>query len=254
MPRRIRKSVVRGSRQFVGTMSEHNPWLSIWTQPRATIRKIITVNPKRSLWLLAAIYGFSSLLNSFQSATLGTQMGMLPIFLIALILSPIWGFIVFGVWSWVVSWTGKWLKGRGDFQEVRAAYAWSCVPLTINGLLWIVMILIFGHVLFLNFPEGHALNNGQATALFLILIAKVVLAIWSLVIYLNALAEVQQFSVLRAIGNVILSGIIIGVVLGILWTLSLYAMGAAVGSSHTTFHILHEGKLLEALRISQGGL
>jgi hypothetical protein len=229
-------------------MPEKSPWLTIWIQPRATIRQIVAHNPKRSLWLLAAIYGFSSLLNSFQSVSLGSSLGVIPLFLIALIFSPIWGYIVFAVWSWVISWTGRWLKGQADFQMVRAAYAWSCVPLAVNGLLWIAMILIFGLPLFIHFPEGYQLTDGQASLLFLILIGKVVLAIWSLVIYLNALAEVQQFSVLRAIGNVIIAGLIIGVVFAILWTLSLSAAGAAIGKSQAGLQIFQDGKILDALR------
>lgn len=235
-------------------MSEASPWLSIWVSPRATIRRIVTENPNRSLWLLAAIYGFSSLLNSFQSASLGNMLGVIPIFFIALIISPIWGYIVFAIWSWVICWTGKLLKGKGSFREIRAAYAWSCVPLVINGALWILLIFTFGHPLFSNFPEEHFLTHSQSFLLFVILIIKVVLAIWALVIYLNALAEVQQFSVLRAIGNVIISGIIIGIVFGIIWTLSLHAIGAVIEQSNTAFQIFHEKKLIEAIHNRRGGL
>jgi hypothetical protein len=87
--------------------------------------------------------------------------------------------------------------------------------------------------------------------LFCVLIGKVVLAIWSLVIYLNALAEVQQYSVLRAIGNVIIAGIVVGIVCGVIWTLAMHAIGAVVEPSHTASHIFHE---LETIRNFQGGL
>jgi hypothetical protein len=232
-------------------MREKSPWVAIWVEPRATIAKIVLDNPKQSLWYLAAIYGFSSLLNSFQSAALGNQIGTLPIFILALIFSPIWGYIVFSVWSWVVYWTGKLLKGGGDFQKVRAAYAWSCVPLLFNAILWIILIILFGRPLFSNAPQEHFLTNGQGILLFCILIGKVVLAIWSLVIYLNALAEVQQYSVLRAIGNVIIAGIIVGVVCGILWTAGMHAIGSIIEPSNTEFQILHE---LETILNIQGVL
>src|SRR3990167_2898479 len=170
-------------------MREKSPWLTIWVEPRATIRQIVSENPRQCLWLLAAIYGFSSLLNSFQSIALVDQFGGVAIFLIALVLSPLWGYIVFSVWSWVICWTGKLLKGAGDFQKVRAAYAWSCVPIAINGILWVLLIWIFGRPLFSHFPQDRFLTGGQTSVLFIILISKVVLAIWSLVIYLNTLAE-----------------------------------------------------------------
>jgi hypothetical protein len=204
---------------------ERNPWFTIWTQPKATMTRIVAENPNRSLWLLAAIWGFCSLLNTFQSAAFGNSMGTIGIFILAVLLSPFWGYLNFTVWSWFVAIVGKWFKGQGSFAAIRSAYAWSCVPIVLNIPLWLLMVMLFGHQLFLNFPDSHLLPNSQVTLLFVILVIKVVLAIWSLVIYLNGLAEVQHFSVLRAIGNVVVAGILLGVVLFVLWNLLAYAMG-----------------------------
>ncbi len=203
---------------------ERSPWLSIWTEPRATIAGIVAENPNRSLWLLASIYGFCSLMNVYQSMALGTAMGSVGILILAVIFAPFWGYINFTIWSFLVTFVGKLFRGQGRFVEIRAAYSWSCVPLIINVPLWLLMVAIFGHQLFLNFPDAHLLNTSQMTFLFTILVTKVVLAIWSLVIYLNALAEVQKFSVLRAILNVIVAALFLGLILAAFWTLVIYAL------------------------------
>ncbi|HSX11333.1 MAG TPA: Yip1 family protein [Chlamydiales bacterium] len=200
-------------------MEHHNPWLSIWTSPRATIARIVRENPNRSLWLLAGIYGFCSLMNMFQSAALGNAMGPLGLLILAIVLAPFWGYICFAVWSAFVTWVGKLFKGQGTFKTIRAAYAWSCVPIVINIPLWLLMVVLFGHQLFLNFPDAHMMPNGIVTLMFVILIVKVALAIWSLVIYLNALAEVQSFSILRAILNVVVTAVALSVILFIIWSL-----------------------------------
>lgn len=207
-------------------MEQKSPWLSIWTQPRATIARIVSENPNRSLWLLAAIYGFCALMNLFQSMALGNAMGTLGLLILAIIIAPFYGYVSFSIWSWFVSWVGKWFKGHGSFQTVRAAYAWSCVPIILNIPLWLLMVISFGHQLFMNFPDAHLLPSSQVLLLFIILIAKVVLAIWSLVIYLNALAEVQKYSVLRAILNVVVAGIILAVIMFVIWSLLFYAVGS----------------------------
>jgi hypothetical protein len=206
-------------------MEHHNPWLTIWRHPRATIARIVAENPNRSLWLLAGIYGFCALMNLFQSMALGSALSTLGILILAIILAPFYGYISFSIWSWFVTWVGKWFKGHGSFTTIRSAYAWSCVPIVLNIPLWVLMVIIFGHQLFLNFPDAHLLPSSQVLLLFIILIAKVVLAIWSLVIYLNALAEVQKYSVLRAILNVVVAGVILGVIIFILWSLLIYAVG-----------------------------
>lgn len=203
-----------------------NPWLTIWTQPRATIAQIVAVNPNRSLWLLAFIYGFCSLMNMFQSMALGSTLSPIGILILAIIIAPFWGWVTFSVWSVFVTWVGKWFKGKGQFSETRAAYAWSCVPILLNIPLWLLMVYVFGHQLFLNFPDAHLVPPVQLTLLFAVLISKVVLAIWSLVIYLNALAEVQQFSILKAILNVLVAGVILGIVLFVVWSLLFYALSS----------------------------
>jgi hypothetical protein len=202
--------------------SMENPWITIWTRPRATIARIVSENPNRSFWWLASIYGFCSLLNLFQSMALGNAITPLGLLILAIILSPIYGYLSFSIWSWFVRIVGKWFKGQGSFQSIRAAYAWSCVPILINIPLWLLMVILFDHQLFTNFPNAEQLPNSMMTLLFVILIFKVVLAIWSLVIYLNALAEVQHYSILRAILNIIVAGVILTAVVFVLWSLLFY--------------------------------
>lgn len=207
----------------------NSPWLSIWFHPKATIQRIVSVNPNRSLWLLATIYGFSSLLNLFQSISLGQAVEVFLILILALVIAPVWGYVIFSVWSWIVTWTGKWLKGKGEFKAVRSAYAWSCVPLVFTVAFWLILSVFFGRQLFINMPQ-EPLGQPQVTFLFFVLIAKVILAVWSLVIYINALAEVQQFSVLRAIGNLLISTILLIIVFAIFWTFWIHLFGSVTNN------------------------
>ncbi len=208
-------------------MSEENPWLAIWVRPRDTIRSIIAENPRRFLWVLAFIYGFTSLLNGFQSFPIALQMGMMPVLLISLIIAPLWGYAFFAIWSWVVVWVGKILKGQANFETARAAYAWSCVPLVGNIPLWLLLVFFYSRFLFYGMQD-QVVMPGAAMMLFIILIAKLVFAIWSVVIYLQMLAEVQQFSILRAIVNVILASLVIGIVTAVIWSIAIYVYMSAL--------------------------
>ncbi len=160
---------------------------------------------------------------------MGQRMGTVPIFTVALILSPIWGYLGFSIWSWVVHFTGKWLKGQGTFKEVRFAYAWSCFPLIVNVVLWFFLAAFYGRSLFANFsPESQVLSHSEVGILFLILLLRITAAVWSLVIYLNVLAEVRQYSVLRAIGNVIIAGLIIAIAFYLIVWVGYSTFGAAL--------------------------
>lgn len=195
------------------------PWLEIWTRPRSTIRRIIQENPNRSLWVLAFIYGLGSLLNNAQSLSLGLQFNLFTISLIAAIFAPIWGYIFFSLWSFVVYLVGKMFKGAGSFQQIRAAYAWSCVPFIINIGLWILLAALFGQNLFISGMANVAIPNTLIFVLFFALTTRLVLAVWSLVIYFNALAEVQTYSLLKAILNVVIAGFLLALVVWTLWTI-----------------------------------
>jgi len=212
-----------------------NPWISVWTQPRATIREIVAVNPNRSLWLLAAIYGFSSILSTFQSLYIGHQIGVVEILFIALLLSPIWGYIGFSIWSFFVYYIGKLFKGAGNFKEVRAAYAWSCPPLIVNAVLWVLLMATFGRELFMNVPETQGLTKLEVVVLFLVLLARLVTTIWSLVIYINTLSEVQKFSVWKSVGNIFVSAVCVGVIFYVVLLLGAHG----VGGTTTAFSQVH---------------
>lgn len=157
-------------------------------------------------------------------------MGIWGTLILAIVVSAIYGYVSFSIWSWFVTWVGKFFKGQGQFKTIRASYAWSSVPLILNIPLWLLMVALFGHQLFLNMPDAHLLSGWKVFVLFLVMIAKVILAIWSLVIYINALAEVQKYSVIRAILNILVAGVIVFIISLVLWYLILYAAsGIAVG-------------------------
>ncbi|HSX37403.1 MAG TPA: Yip1 family protein [Chlamydiales bacterium] len=187
-------------------------WIKIWTEPRKTISKIVSKDPNQNLWILAWIYGFLSLLNGSQSLLLGDYVHFALILVLSILIAPFWGMLIFSVWSWVVQGIGKILKGQGNFSSIRAAFAWSCVPLIINIFLWMLLLFIFDSSLF----QTPQMGGGMGLLIF-ILIAKLIVIIWSLVIYINALAEVQQFSIARSIINILISWIVVGAAIALIW-------------------------------------
>ncbi len=215
------------------SMESLSPWRSIWCNPRSTIRSIVDTNPNRSLWILAFIYGFTALLNGFQTFPIALRVGLIPMVGITIILAALWGYLFFAVWSWAVLVTGKLFGGKATFATARAAYAWSCVPLLGNFCLWILLVVLFGSILFFG-PQPHlVLSKPAITFLFILLLGKIVFSIWSIVVYLQALAEVQSYSVLRAIGNVILAAIFLGILVAIPIYILVYLSGS--GMPETAF-------------------
>ncbi len=185
-----------------------NPWLSMWTQPKSTIRSIVDYDPNYRLYVLSAIYGLVSLISTFQSFALGLKINFFLLLLLCLIVAPLWGYIVFSISSFFIHLTGKWLKGQAKYKEVRASIAWSNIPMIGNLILWCILLFIFKQDLLKDFPASYEITNPQKTILFGILLSQLILSIWVLVLYINSLAEVQKFSVGKAILNIILAVIL----------------------------------------------
>lgn len=197
-----------------------NPWKSILTKPRETIRGIIEYNSNYHLLLLSIIYGFSALLGIAQKFKVGEQLDFISLIIPVILLAPIWGYIVFSVGAWFVYLTGKLIKGKAEYKHVRAAIAWSNVPSIASGVLWVLLMVAYGRNLFSDLATKETLSTGQVWGIFSALFVMFIISIWSLVIYINALAEVQKFSVLKAILNIILSTIVI-ILISFLITLAL---------------------------------
>ncbi len=197
----------------MGKPLDVNPWLQMWVAPRDTIRKIVTFNPKHRLYLLSTIYGIPLMLNIIQTLSLGQGFSLLALLLSALILSTWIGFLVLSACGGLIYWTGKWIGGRGSFQEIRAALAWSYVTDIASILLWGILVSVFGTKLFLNTFQQTMFVGRELATIVLVSMAQLVVSVWALIILLKALGEVQGFSAWKALLNLaipffLLSGLV----------------------------------------------
>ncbi len=201
--------------------TEGNPWLSIWVEPRKTIRSIVNTNPKSGLVALCVIYGLPLALNLAQNFALTDTIPVWAILIGALLVSAFLGIIGISISSWLLSFTGKWIGGKGSFQHVRAAVAWSNVPNAVTIIMWIVLFGIFGaQILNKNFSEMQFVGY-QAGTLFLVMLIESIVSVWGFIILINTLAEVQGFSIWRALLNVIIPFVAVVAIIWILgWALS----------------------------------
>lgn len=181
-----------------------NPWLTIWTSPRQTIRHILETAPKRKTFLLAVVFGLQYLL-SFYHALLTQGTFVNPYLMIgALVFSPLLGYILFYISSFILFIVGKLFKGKAIFSHVYAAVAWSVVPFIVNVVLWFCF--------FVFFTFDTSLFDSVYYLIFGIVVGYII-PIWSFILLINCLKEVQQYSTLRSIGTILLPVVVLYIVL-----------------------------------------
>ncbi len=98
--------------------------------------------------VLAAIAGFSQTLDRAASRGGGDVLGWPIIFLMALVAGPVGGILALYLGGFLFRWTGEWIGGRGSSRNIRAAIAWSSVPVVWTLPVWIPELALFGQELF----------------------------------------------------------------------------------------------------------
>lgn len=195
-----------------------NPWFSIWTEPRATMRKILDTDPEYMVFILGILLGISDCIGRAASKNLGDMFTIPAVFALCAIMGPIGGLTILYGLSPLLKWTGKLLQGQGAHTHIRTALAWSSVPLIWGLLLWIPGVFLFGDELFTK--ETTMIDSSViiSVAYGCFAILQVVLFFWSFIVFLKCLAEAQRFSAWRALFNVLLSfALFTVVILAFVW-------------------------------------
>lgn len=190
-----------------------NPWGRIWGSPRRTIRRIVDIDPSRRFVWLSLIYGFPMLMQISQSLSLALYFSWPVILITALIFATFIGMLGITITAGLLTWVGKWIGGVGSFSAVRAAVAWSNVPTLVTGLIWITWILLFkGRLFYDGFLQSGFAGYEQGIVLALATL-QFAMSVYSFVLLLITLSEVQGFSVWKALLNVILPFVLLVIAL-----------------------------------------
>lgn len=161
--------------------------------------------------LLAAISGFSSALDRASIRSLGDRLDMPMIFAIAAVAGPIGGILALYLGGALLRWTGAWIGGNGSAQNIRAAMAWSGVPLIWALLIWIPQLALVGEELFTSATPRLDADESLLFSYLGLSLIEVIIAVWALVVFLKCVGQVQGFSAWKALGNALLSALVIAV-------------------------------------------
>lgn len=205
--------------------SVKNPWRNIWINPKETIRQIVSTNPKFRLYWLYFIYGLPMAFSFSQSYSLINAIPLWTILIAALIVAPFIGAAGVTIASWLIQWTGRWIGGKANFQNIRAAFAWAQVPNILSILMWIVLLICFGGNVFSKAFSEMQFVGSAAGVVFVVFLVQTIAMIWGLVILCHTLGEVQGFSAWKGLLNVVIPFVIL---VAVIWFVGwiLYGRGS----------------------------
>lgn len=145
--------------------------------------------------LAALTQGFVSLQADPSDGTLSLSRSAMPVIIGVLQL-------VFGVLvgPFLLAFVGSWFGGDADPTDIRQAIAWSYVPVGVGALCGVPPLIAFGGP---TTPDDIPQSPLQWIALLSVLAIALAWA-WAFVLEVITLAEVQRFSILRALACIVI--------------------------------------------------
>lgn len=185
------------------------PFFTIWTEPRATIRRIVDSDPTRNVLLLAALAPALNALAGQWSKALSNNSNLSalwPLWVACLVaFQAVIGIVVLYLMGALYRWTGALLGGTATNVEVRAAMAYSQIP-AIAAEVVLMLALLLG----VPSPTIHAGEFPHIEpAFYNVIVVEAVLGVWGFFISMKCLGEVHRFSAWRAFGAIVLPGVIL---------------------------------------------
>ncbi len=194
-----------------------NYFFTIWYKPRQTIQKIIDSNPRHLVWLLAALYGITCTIDPSMAEDMVDAYDLSTILIFAVLLGPFFGFLVLELNTILTYWVGKWIGGKASKVNIRAVYAWTFIPLILVSFIYISEIILLGDAAYSSDKNIIKTNVKLRYSYIGLELLEGILNIWYFFIVAKCVSQVQEFSLLKAIGNLFLMAIPIVVVFGFIY-------------------------------------
>jgi hypothetical protein len=189
------------------------PWRDIWIHPRRTVRELVAAGPNHAALLFPVAWGVVQSLFQGAQNNVGARAPVALIVVMTFAIGSVWGLLQVHVLSGLVYLVGRWTGAKADYYPVRTAVAWGTLPAAASLVLWMLGTLAFGRALFLNDQSLAATRRPDLLiGIGLIYLTTAALWLWSAVIIVGGIAEVQGGSIWRAVGTIVVGLVMFAVV------------------------------------------
>ncbi|MDM3870478.1 YIP1 family protein [Porticoccus sp. W117] len=194
----------------------YNPWLSIWLQPRATMRFVLRTKSIYWAWFLL-------LITCIPSVLWGLERRDIPLnYAVVAIVGVVFFILYFLLFTSIMYATRGWVKGGGNWRGLFIAVGWSSVP-----FMWGILIDLPYWVLY---SGTVTLDEALSESIFYGLDGLTsVISVWGTATLIFCVAEVHKISFWKSLLHTLLSTIFALIPVGGLayWLFFQYFMFAA---------------------------
>lgn len=187
----------------------------LFTAPKRAFAFIHKHKYEKFLLPIIMANGISNTLEKAVVNKLGNSFSLTGLLFFCIIFGAIFGYLTFLCYSFFTDITGQWIKGKATTHEILRVLTYSMVPSLLVLLLFAIKIIVFGHTLFSSDFYLDDYNLISRIIYFGTSFAAIGVSIWSFVLFVIGVAEVQEFTYAKALLNVLLPALVL-IILGII--------------------------------------
>ena len=198
---------LRNEHQTV-TLTERDIFTRIWVEPRIVFRYVNENNYNKHVIPLLILAGLNKAMDTASRKNMGDH-NSLPYIL---------GYCAFGALLWwtfyyiyaaLLRWTGQWLNGKGTTKSLVRMFAYSSIPSVIGLIIFLPSLFVFGVEMFTAENDLSDANMFLTIFYYASLIVPSLFSIWSVVVAVIGISEIQKISIGKSILNLVLPALAI---------------------------------------------
>lgn len=190
-------------------LTDYEIFTKIWTSPRLVFRYLNDTKYDKFITILLILAGISKAFDRASLKNMGDNLPLIAVLSICIILGGLFGWISYYIYAALLSWTGTWLNGKGNTNSLLRMISHAMIPMIASLILLIPQILVFGNEIFQK--DSSVYGSGMASTLmyYFTTYVGISLSIWTIVLVVIGISEVQKISVWKSILNMILPVLVI---------------------------------------------
>lgn len=185
------------------SLTDKEIFTKIWTNPRQVFKYINETNYDKHLALLLVLTGIT---RTFDRAFLNgeSDTSLWATIVICIVVGAVLGWLTLYIYAGLLSWTGKWFNGIGNTSSILRILSYAMIPSIITLTFLIPEIGLYGAQIFKK--DGVLISESwiSNSTIYALIILKIVLTIWSLILCVIGVSEVQNFPVGKSVLNLLM--------------------------------------------------
>ena len=185
-------------------LTDKQIFTKIWTSPRMVFKYINDNNYDKYVKILLVLAGIARAFDRAMMKDRGDDSSLLFIILSSIIIGGLLGWLTYYIYSGLISLTGDWLGGQGNTHSILRVFSYALIPSIIALLIIVPQISVYGIELF----KSNGNYDGSDLIKYILLyggvVMETILGLWTIVLVVIAISEVQKISIGYAILNLLL--------------------------------------------------